>query len=38
VHTSSQKRGIFPPQNKGKAELHPPILITGHPPPLHGGV
>ena len=28
VHTSSQKRGISPPQNKDQAGLHPPIFIS----------
>ena len=34
VHTSLQKRGISPPQNKGQAELH--IFITAHTPPVLG--
>ena len=38
VHTISQKRGIFSPQNEGQAKLHPPIFITAHTPPVHGGV
>jgi uncharacterized protein (UPF0276 family) len=33
-----QKRGIFPIQNKGQAELHPQILITAHTSPVHGSV
>ena len=38
VHTSSKKRGISPPQNESQAELYPPIFITAHTPPVHGGV
>ena len=39
VHTSLQKKVYsFPPQNKGQAELHPPIFITAHTHPVHGGV
>jgi hypothetical protein len=38
VHTGSQKRGISPPKNEGQAKLHPPVFITTHTPPVHGGV
>jgi hypothetical protein len=38
VHTSLQKSGSSPTKNEGQAKLHPPIFITTHTPPVHGGV
>ncbi len=38
VYTRVQKMHIFPPKNEGQANLHPPIIMAGETPIMHGDV